>query len=625
MPIILPLVWAGIGLAGSVILRAGSRGGLGTQIDRAGNVVLPVGLPDIGQTADLFASGLIDSTQLRSLYLLNGVNIQTIEDRPLNIWFIDHEKLESNETFIRQNPHPWKQELRQHSWIPTIDQTLMMLNREFISENAANRFLLFNRVSQKQVRDTILKTRFEIPGPSDLIRFAVRESFTPSIIEKFGYHHELPSAILPWMKRQGYGGGLGFQRPPGSTDDLANPLTGEVKWFDMYWYAHWDLPSLTQGYMMLHRLYDSSLYGASPDVLTPDGIIRSDTVFNIRDLELLQKAQDLPDYWRRRLSTISYSPLTRVDVRRIHEMTVNDARDQHARGEITDEELQTVIRDTDGVVYHSYRAIGYDDRNAKLLLDFTRRLTAKAYLGRTKTETPASVCEHYSLGSINREQALRLLRRAGIREGQIEAYLQSCELKIRTAFIREELRTLKRAFITGQYTLDQMRTALIGIGMTLNRVTTYIASWDLVRRYRAKEITLHKLSDWLENGVIGEPEMILRMQNLGYNPVDITRVLTRVRQRIIRRIATEAQRSAREAEQTRRRAAQEARRLQREQERIERSRILQLLSASSETHLKDWYDDELITRDEIAARFRLKNWPEADISRWLESYTPARP
>lgn len=119
-----------------------------------------------------------------------------------------------------------------------------------------------------------------IPGPADLITMAVREAFTPDVIDRFNLGAEFPSEFSEWMQKQGY----------------------SEQWARRYWYSHWTLPPLGLGYQMLHR-----------------GVI-DDT-----ELDLLLRTQDVSPYWRGRLKEISYRPLTRVDVRRMYGLGVLDA------------------------------------------------------------------------------------------------------------------------------------------------------------------------------------------------------------------------------------------------------------------------------------------------------------
>lgn len=148
-----------------------------------------------------------------------------------------------------------------------------------------------------------------IPPPSDLIRMAVREAFSPEIAERFGQYEDYPQAFTEWAEKQGI----------------------NREWAERYWAAHWDLPSPSMGFEMLHR-----------------GVIDDN------ELKLLLRALDVMPYWRERLIQISYSPLTRVDVRRMYKL-----------GLLTDEQ-----------VTRAYLDLGYNQTHADWLTEFTKRYSA---------------------------------------------------------------------------------------------------------------------------------------------------------------------------------------------------------------------------------------------------------
>jgi len=112
-----------------------------------------------------------------------------------------------------------------------------------------------------------------IPPINDLITMAVREAFTPEIAGRFGQYEGLPSEYVDAAAKKGL----------------------SKEWAERYWAAHWTLPSVQQGFSMLHR-----------------GIIAQP------DLNLLMRALDIMPYWRDKLMQLSFKPLTRVDVRRMH-------------------------------------------------------------------------------------------------------------------------------------------------------------------------------------------------------------------------------------------------------------------------------------------------------------------
>ncbi|GAI62175.1 unnamed protein product, partial [marine sediment metagenome] len=70
-----------------------------------------------------------------------------------------------------------------------------------------------------------------IPPIPDIIRFAVREAFTPEIIEKYETHADFPPEFGEWAKKQGL----------------------SKEWQLAYWASHWVLPPLSLAYEMFHR------------------------------------------------------------------------------------------------------------------------------------------------------------------------------------------------------------------------------------------------------------------------------------------------------------------------------------------------------------------------------------
>jgi len=115
------------------------------------------------------------------------------------------------------------------------------------------------------------------PSASDLVRMAVKEVFTPEVVQKYGQDQDFPPKFAELAAKIGM------------SPDFA-------KW---YWAAHWDLPSPQMGFEMLHR-----------------GIITQD------DLKVLLRALDIMPYWRDKLIQAAYAPFTRVDIRRMHKVGV---------------------------------------------------------------------------------------------------------------------------------------------------------------------------------------------------------------------------------------------------------------------------------------------------------------
>ena len=191
------------------------------------------------------------------------------------------------------------------------DLDLMFLSRyQLYPEEAVARLFLRGELTEGQMfqrmrelgytdtRTKELRKLWEvIPSIQDIIYMSGKEAFEPDIIEHIGLGAEFPAEQVEWAKKQGI----------------------SAEWMMKYWYAHWDQPSIQQGYEMLHR----------QDVNNP-----GNTIINMEELDMLFRIVEIPPFWRERLTKIAYQPYTRVDVRRMH-----------AVGVVSDEELIWAYRD----------------------------------------------------------------------------------------------------------------------------------------------------------------------------------------------------------------------------------------------------------------------------------------
>ncbi|KKM19794.1 hypothetical protein LCGC14_1652040, partial [marine sediment metagenome] len=175
--------------------------------------------------------------------------------------------------------------------------------RDFIDEDELDKLLRFHKIdSDDRVR--LKQAVFFIPPVQDLIRMAVREVFSPSIRERFKLDEDFPPEFQETAKQQGV----------------------SEEWAKNYWAAHWVLPSVTQGFAMLHR-----------------------KVIDLEDLDLLLRAQDVMPFWRDKITQVAFNPLTRVDLRRMHKLGLLDS-----------EQLQL-----------RYEDLGFNAENAAMMVLFT--------------------------------------------------------------------------------------------------------------------------------------------------------------------------------------------------------------------------------------------------------------
>ena len=209
------------------------------------------------------------------------------------------------------------------------------------------------------------KLAYPIPPIGDLIRFVVRDVYDEQVVED----GEL-------MK--------GFNTFPVET---ARKIGLADEWSEKYWMAHWMLPSLGQGFEMLHR-----------------------SAIDDKQLEALFKAADLaPGYWEP-IKKISYRPLTRVDTRRMNLFLPDFGPEQ---------------------VKDSYLQLGYNEENAQRMTDFT-----VAYNQRSRESAPDRDLTKSDIIGMNndgvftsRTEALNYLMAIGYDETESEYLLEREDLQ----------------------------------------------------------------------------------------------------------------------------------------------------------------------------------------------------
>jgi hypothetical protein len=312
-------------------------------------------------------------------------------------------------------------------------------------DSEVNTQLLKLGFTEARIKD-LRKTWAIIPPVQDIIRMAVREVFTPEIAEKFGQFENLPGAYVEWAKRQGL----------------------SEEWAKNYWAAHWELPSLSMGYEMLHR-----------------GVIDDAT------LDLLLRAQDVMPYWREKLKEISYNVYTRVDLRRMHAM-----------GVVSDADL---IR--------NYQDQGYDQVRAEKMAEFTIRYNAQDKL----QISLAQIIKAYRNQMITRAEAHDFLLRLKLKEETIEFHLAQADFEENL-----EVQTLVIDAVKTRYTNNLMdevdtRTALTKINLPGARIDGLVEKWTPVRILDQKIPSKTDLDKMMRNEVIDRNTYILEMGRLGYS------------------------------------------------------------------------------------------------------------
>jgi len=348
----------------------------------------------------------------------------------------------------------------------TAEELLVAKWRGFISEEEYR-----ERMRQLGFRDEDIE-KFEAvrkyyPSPSDFIRFAVRDVFNPQVVEQFGYDEAFPTDIVPFAKKSG--------------------MDEEIlKW---YWRAHWELPSPTAGFEMLHRLHPAVL-SLRKESYEEMGLNAEELETTLDTVDLLLKTADYPSYWRKRLLAISYSPLTRVDLRRIY-----------ALGLISDEELVARLME-----------LGYTKKDAELMLEFYKTYKNSA----NRDLTTSMTVKAYLRGLMTREDAKEYLQQLGYDEEEAELIISLEEEKRKDEHLDDAIESAIYRFARGLIDENRLRLILSDLGLPEAEKDLIVEKAYLEREKREKLPSKSDLFNWLKQKVINKDEFKSWMQKLGY-------------------------------------------------------------------------------------------------------------
>jgi len=301
----------------------------------------------------------------------------------------------------------------------------------------------------------------QLPPLADAVRFAVREAFPG---------------------QSGYGGARGAGVPAGFAA-LVKALGLKEEWARSYWAAHWELPSVSAAFEMYHR-----------------GIINE-----ARLRRLITEADYAPD-WHDALIAVAYSPLTRVDVRRMYDTGVLTAAE----------------------VEDAYRDIGYSPTDAARLRAFTVKLADAAGRDEEAVErdlTRADVVGAYSDGILTRSVLLASLGTLGYDADESELIADRADFAIAKARRSEVKAGVVAAGKAGTLDAIGVQSQLSAAGFAQGEVDLVL---DTIERARAVKSTLPSKADWrswMALGIATEAEARTGLSDLGYSELNVGRYI----------------------------------------------------------------------------------------------------
>lgn len=336
--------------------------------------------------------------------------------------------------------------------LPNPADILDWMHRGIIDEGTARTQLSMHGWMPDDV-DRIVQAAPIIPPLSDMVRFVVREA--------------LPG-------QSAYSGQAGSS-VPGSFTDLAALIGLEPDFARSYWAAHWELPSLSNVFEMYHR-----------------GII-SETQL---DAYLVQ-ADVMPE-WRAKVKDVAFSPLTRVDVRRMYGLGVLSAAD----------------------VERSYQDLGYSQANAALLRRFTVAEEDESNRAKPDPErdlTRADIIGAYADAIITRLEASGQLRSLGYDEDETEIILDREDIRVARAARKEAKDSIVEQATARTIDMQQAGDRLAQAGLTTSEVLNTLTTIQRKLDTQTARPTKADLAKFAKLGIINPAEYHSELRALGYS------------------------------------------------------------------------------------------------------------
>lgn len=256
--------------------------------------------------------------------------------------------------------------------------------------------------------------------------------------------------------------------PPAFAEYAAKKgLTKE--WAERYWASHWSLPSAQQGFEMLQR-----------------GVINYD------ELNMLLRALDVMPFWRDRLTQIAFRRLTRVDVRRMYRVGVLD----------------------EAGVYDAYLELGYNERDARRMTDFTVQQT----LTTLSKFTTSDIVKAYTKRMIDRAEARSLLTILKVSGSDADFILSTADYKRQWEFTDSQISGIRNLYKKQVYDNNKARGELLKLGLPTEQVSVLMQQWF----YEAKETaprtwTLAQTLGFMQDGLITRDRARTELKIMGYD------------------------------------------------------------------------------------------------------------
>ncbi len=531
-----------------------------------------------------------------------------------NLWLTGEMTDDHAACLVRANGEQW--EHTKVAWYtrrtqPTADDYLNYYYRNLNKKGELSRRLEKLGYKDAQERQIVEASRVYLPPPSDIVRFAVKDVFDPAKLglKEMEEEFNVQKGLKELFDAQGMHD-TEIVTKDGRKLKVPTAL--------LYWIASYHEVSPTQVYEMLHRLRPDRVRlhklpgqdDKSADAMATD----------ISTVRKLLKEADYNPIWRDRLAAISYRVIGRIDIRRMYEFGVFGKPLGTKGFNLADPKNPIPVGPAEREVAERYEDLGSTEIDARLQALFTVRLWERQARTRHKTRIQTLVCELYSQGAVTREKAVEQLAPVVETADEAAVILDTCEARESLRTLKFAVSAIKRQYLSFQIDENAAKVRLAQAGVLQQKAGRLVNDWNLIKLRRPRQETAGEMCGWMDAGLIDRNEFRERLMRIGYERTHAERIVRKCETGILRRSSREVERIARERLRERRRVEAANAKLAKERVTLEERRLTKFLATRSEKHLIAWFNEGLISVDEIRQTLLLKQFIPQDADRWILTY-----
>jgi hypothetical protein len=211
--------------------------------------------------------------------------------------------------------------------------------------------------------------------------------------------------------------------------------------------------------------------------------------------------------WRDELIQISYTPFTRIDIRRMNRVGVLSSED----------------------VYEAYLDIGYSPEKARQLQDFVKRLNEpQDTLAEQLADelTRSNILGFYDDGIIARSTAALLLKNAGYNAITTELFLDSEDFDRERKERKADIRIIGEQVKAGALTFNEAAARLDGLGLETRERDLALLSIQRIVDANVKMPSKADLDKFMKKGLIDRGTYEANMERIGFSEFWTAKYLT---------------------------------------------------------------------------------------------------